>query len=155
MGRHVFYETQNFGGGTTGDVFWTKWENDYPVMPKYEVDINIAQGFSRCVGIPYLLSIQYYIDGYYDNYYPGQLPITLQVGVGLNGSTPTATRKIVYPNDEGGGNVYGGSTLLMLLNPLSAPPAPGTDGLSITLSDSFGGYMEMYLNNITMVAVSS
>ena len=117
-------------------------------MPNYKVYINLAQSFSRCVGIPYLLSIQYYVDGYYDNYYPGQLPITFQVDVGLNGSTSTATRKVVYPNDAGGGNVFSGGTLLILLSPLSAPPAPGTDGLSMTLSDSFGGYMELYLSNI-------
>ena len=157
-GNYVFYETQNFGGGDKANCFWTKWENDYPPQPREKVYINIAQSFSRCVGIPYQLSISpYFLDGYYDPSYPNQLPITLQVSVGFNGSTPIATRKFVYARDGPGGEVgnYGGGEILMLLSPLSAPPAPGTDGLSITLSDSFGSFMEMYLYNITMTAMSS
>ena len=120
--------------------------------------MTIAQGFSRCPGIPYQLSISpFFLDGYYDQYnYPNQLPIALQLTVGFNGSTPIATRKIVYPNVKGTSGVYDNDdTLLMLLNPLSAAPAPGTDGLTITLSDSFGGFMEMYLYNVTLTAMSN
>ena len=156
-GNGVFYETQNFGGGETGNCFWTKWENDYPPQPNEKVYINIAQRFSRCVGVPYRLSVSpFFLDGYYDANYPNQLPITLELAVGFNGSTPIASRKIVYPNNRsGGGEVTDSGELLMLLGPLSAAPAPGTDGLSITLSDSLGGDMELYLYNVTLTAMSN
>ena len=158
LGNSVFYTTQNFGGEPTPNTFWTKWENDYPPQPNARVYMNIAQQFSRCVGIPYQLSISpFFLDGYYDqDYYPNQLPITLQLSVGFNGSTPVTTRKIVYPNVKGQYGVNGDQgALLMLVPPLSAPPALGTDGLSITLSDSFGGFMEMYLYNVTLTAMSN
>ena len=80
------------------------------------------------------------------------LPTTFQINVGFgNGSTPVVTRTQVYPNT----GVSDSGTLLMLFDPLTVAPTPGTDGLSITLSDSFGGDMELYLINITMIAVSS
>ncbi|MCJ1354515.1 MAG: Phosphatidylinositol 4-kinase type 2-beta [Icmadophila ericetorum] len=151
MGNYVFYRVQDFG---SGNVFWTKWENDNPPDPTYPVYINLAQGFERCAGVSYQLSIEYFLDGYYDPRYPGQLPITFQVSVGFgNGTTPVQTRTQVYPNQEG--NIADQGPLLMLLDPLTVAPTPGTDGLSITFSDSFGGYMELYLDNITMIAVSS
>ena len=149
-GYGVFYEVNDFGG----DAFWTKWQDNYPPDPSYEVQINIAQAFSRCVGVPYQLSVAYYIHGYYDDRYPNQLPITFQVHVGLGGATPSAARKIVYSNPTYG-SVGDYGVLLMLLPPLSAPPAAGTDGVSITLSDSFGGQMEMILHNVTVTAVSN
>ncbi|MCJ1386453.1 Phosphatidylinositol 4-kinase type 2-beta [Xylographa soralifera] len=153
-GNWVFYRTTNFGGGSTGNTFWTKWENDSPVDPGYKVYINLAQGFERCVGVAYQLSVEYYLDTYFDTSYPNLLPVTFQVSVGFgNGSTPVDTRAQVYP--ESGGQVNTGGTLLMLLDPLTVAPTAGTDGLSITLSDSFGGYMELYLLNISMIAVSS
>ena len=152
----VFYETQNFEGGSTGDCFWTKWPSAYAPRPYDKVYINIAQSFSRCVGIPYQLSISpFFLDGYYDGQYPDQLPLTIQLTVGFNGSTPISTRKIVYPYKSGGGEVGYDGELLMLLNPLSAPPAPGTDGLSITLSNAYGSAMEMYLYNVTLTAMSN
>ena len=62
----------------------------------------------------------------------------------------------MYPEISGSnGCVAGNGDVLMLLNPLTVPPTPGTDGLSITLSDSFGGDMEMYIYNITMTAMSN
>ena len=158
LGRSAFYETQQFGGETSDHCFWTKWENDYPPQPSTRVSLTLAQGFSRCTGITYQLSIgSYFIHGYYDYVnYPNQLPITFQVNVGFNGSTPITTRKIVYPNVEKSGSEVGGSgELLMLLPPLSTPPALGTDGVSITLSDSFGGDMELIMYNVTVTAVSS
>ena len=116
--------------------------------------MNIAQGFERCAGVTYRLDVTYCVFGGYDDRYPGQLPITLQASVGVNGSTPVVTRKVVWPNN-GGGGVNACGDLLMLLDPLAAAPAPGTDGVSLTLSDSFGGFMELYLDNVTVVAMSN
>ena len=156
LGNWVFYETQNFGGEASGNCFWTKWENDYPPLPTEKVYINLAQSFSRCVGVPYRLSFTYYIHGCYEDGYPNKLPITFQASVGFNGSTPIATRKLMYPISDGSGGCNGGSgDVLILLNPLSMPPAPGTDGVSLTLSDSFGGDMELILYNVSLTAMSN
>ena len=126
--------------------------------PTDRFSVNLAQGFSRCVGIPYQLYISYCLSGIYDyDDSPDQLPIEFDISVGFNGSTPISTWKKVFSRKIYGQQVgeCSGAQLLYLINPLSAPPSPWTDGLSITISESYGGIIELLVYNITMTAMSS
>ena len=150
-----YWRIQSFG--TPAVYVDTDWYNQNYQGSVY---VNLAQGFSRCVGIAYQLSVDYCFYGGFqdaiDDSFEDQPPFEFEISVGYSGSTPISTFKEVFPESNGGySDCPGSGTFLMLINPLSTPPAPGTDGLSIQFSGYAGGWLTMLIHNVSMTAMSS
>ena len=140
------------------NVFWFDYENDGGDINE-PASYSLEQGFTRCPGVRYNLTLNYKMD----DYLPPNYPVTIQVQVGLYGSVPQTFHQIVVqvypdPNCEDCGNswgtVYSYGPLTVPIPPLSAVPASGDDGVRITLNYPISTSVEMYIFNVTLLATS-
>ena len=86
-----------------------------------------------------MLAVEYNADGLTSS---GEPPITLTIGIGLN------QRTFDIPAQD---SVAIADNLLMLIPPLASS---GPDNVSITITDGLGDTMEMFIHNVSLVAVS-
>ena len=150
-----YCRVQNFGS----NVFWFKYENDNNGNINNNGAFSLEQSFTRCAGVTYNLTLDYYMD----DWIPPNYPVTIQVQVGLYGSVPQTTDELVlqyYPNptcqdcgDESS-EVDSSGPWTVQIPPLSKVPAPGYDGVRITVTYPETMFVEMYIHNVTLVATS-
>ena len=100
-------------------------------------------------------------------YIPENHPVTINLQVGLYGSSApqtTAAKSLYYycqgqgcsSSGSGNGNsgvVYSNGPWTVPIPALSTVPVPGDDGVRMTLSYYEGTFVEMYILNITLLAL--
>ena len=102
------------------------------------------------------------MDFYTDDYLPADYPVTIELQVGLYGSVPQTTTKMIleyYSSCDGCDNESGpeasSGPLTTLVPPLGTVPPPGDDGVRITLTYPLSAYVvEMFIMNVTLLATS-